>query len=52
MPRDSLAGLIEPMFRSAGPSQSRAAQTDSQNEHRTIDPNALKIPAPKGRNLH
>jgi len=28
MPRDSLAGLIEPMFRSAGASQSRAAQTD------------------------
>ena len=24
----------------------------SRSEHRTIDPHALKIPAPKGRNLH
>jgi hypothetical protein len=26
--------------------------TLSENSHRTIDPHALKIPAPKGRNLH
>jgi hypothetical protein len=31
---------------------SRAVRTAQHKSHRTIDPNALKIPAPKGRNLH
>ncbi len=51
MPRDSVAGLIEPMFSSAGGFDlSRCAL--NANSHRTIDPHALKIPAPKGWNLH
>jgi hypothetical protein len=37
-------GLIEPMLGSAG--VSRCAL--SRNSHRTIDPHALKIPAPNG----
>jgi hypothetical protein len=41
MLRDNLVGLIEPMF-----------STADAKSHRTIDPDALKIPAPKGRNLH
>jgi len=31
---------------------SRAVRTAQHKSHRTIDPHALKIPAPKGRNLH
>ena len=31
---------------------SRAVRTAQHKSHRTIDPDALKIPAPKGRNLH
>ena len=43
MLRDNLAGLI---VRAVG---NRTAPHES---HRTIDPNALKIHAPNGRNLH
>jgi hypothetical protein len=50
MLRDNLVGLIEPMFSSAG-AYPLALYTARQS-HRTIDPYALKIPAPKGRNLH
>ena len=49
MLRDNLVGLIEPMFSSAGAQSSRAAHCNRKS-HRTIDPHALKIPAPKGRN--
>jgi hypothetical protein len=49
MLRDNLVGLIEPMCNSAGETLSRCALPG--NCHRTIDPHALKIPAPKGRNL-
>ena len=48
--RDNLA-LIEPMFCSAG-ANPLALHTDNQKSHRTIDPHALKIPAPQGRTLH
>ncbi len=53
MLRDNLAGLIEPMLGSAGanPLALCIARQESQS-HRTIDPHTLKIPAPKGRNLH
>jgi hypothetical protein len=50
MLRDNLVGLIEPMLSSAGAILSRCALRGKS--HRTIDPHALKIPAPKGRNLH
>ena len=50
MLRDNLVGLIEPMLSSAG-AYTLALGTHG-NSHRTIDPHALKIPAPKGRNLH
>jgi hypothetical protein len=51
MLRDTLVGLIEPMISSAGGFiLSRSAL--NANSHRTIDPHALKIPAPQGRNLH
>jgi hypothetical protein len=50
MLRDNLAGLIEPMISSAGAYP--LALCTEPNRHRTIDPDALKIPAPKGRNLH
>jgi hypothetical protein len=43
-------GLIEPMLSSAG-GPSPALHADG-GSHRTIDPHALKIPAPQGRNLH
>ncbi len=47
MLRDSPAGLIEPIFRSAGVSSSRAVDTESQNKHRTIDPKCLENPPPR-----
>jgi hypothetical protein len=50
MPRDSLAGLIAPMFSSAG-ANVLALHTGNHKSHRTIDPHALKILAPQGRNL-
>ena len=50
MLRDNLVGLIEPMRISAGADP--LALSIHRNRHRTIDPYALKIPAPKGRNLH
>ena len=49
MLRDNLEGLIEPIA-AREPRLSRYAPV-SCNRHRTIDPHALKIPAPKGRNL-
>ena len=48
MLRDDLVGLIEPMLSSAGANPIALRG----RSHRTIDPHALKIPAPKGRNLH
>ena len=48
MLRDTLVGLIEPMRASAGAYHFRARCRISGTEHRTIDPNALKIPAPIG----
>ena len=51
MLRDNLVGLIEPMRISAG-ADPLALGIQNRNRHRTIDPHALKIPAPKGRNLH
>ena len=51
MLRDNLVGLIEPKAGSAG-AQVPALCSVSDTGHRTIDPHALKIPAPKGRNLH
>jgi hypothetical protein len=50
--RDNLAGLIEPMFDSAGAVlklRSRAVVTNKKGVHRTIDPVCLENPAPKGR---
>ena len=52
MLRDNLAGLIEPMFDSAGAVlklRSRAVVTNKKGVHRTIDPVCLENPAPKGR---
>ena len=51
MLRDNLVGLIEPMRNSAGVDPP-VLDIRTRNRHRTIDPYALKIPAPKGRNLH
>jgi hypothetical protein len=50
MLRDNLVGLIEPMLSSAGANP--LALRTATKKPRTIDPDALKIPAPKGRNLH
>jgi hypothetical protein len=42
-----------PMFSSAGAYPLALYTTDTeQKSHRTIDPDALKIPSRKGRNLH
>ena len=46
MLRDNLVGLIEPMLSSAGVDP--LALCMRGKSHRTIDPHALKIPAPKG----
>jgi len=52
--RQPCRGIIwrahEPMLSSAG-GPSPALHADG-GSHRTIDPHALKIPAPQGRNLH
>jgi hypothetical protein len=50
MLRDNLVGLIEPMLSSAGanPLALCAARKKPSDDR----PYALKIPAPKGRNLH
>ena len=51
MLRDNLVGLIEPMLSSAGAYP--LALCNDRNESSDDRPqNALKIPAPKGRNLH
>lgn len=50
MLRDTLVGLIEPMLRQRGSQSSRAVHCGEG--HRTIDPHASKIPAPKGRNFY
>ena len=51
MLRDNLVELIEPMHNSAG-TDLLALGIYRRNRHRTIASHALKIPAPKGRNLH
>ena len=51
MLRDTLVGLIEPMLCGAAVHCSRAGLSPCCRRHRTIDPNAWKIPAPQGRNL-
>ena len=49
MLRDNLVGLIEPMFSSAGANPlALFPATEGSSDDR---PDALKIPAPKGRNL-
>jgi hypothetical protein len=48
MPRDSLVGLIETMWLGAKVRLSRSFQKHIGS----VDPYALKIPAPKGRNIH
>ena len=51
MLRDNLAGLIEPMFDSAGAVlklRSRAVVTNKKRVHRTIDPVCLENPRPEG----
>jgi hypothetical protein len=48
MLRDTLLGLIEPMPASAGANHSRTGCPRYVSTHRTIDPDALKIPAPIG----
>jgi hypothetical protein len=50
MPRDNPEGSSGPMLSSAGGVLSRC--TINKRSHRMIDPHALKIPAPQGRNLH
>jgi len=52
MLRDNLVGLIEPMLSSAGAYPLALCTENQKRSHRTIDPHALNIPAPKGRNLH
>lgn len=49
MLRDTRVGLIEPMLAARVLVRSRSDR--KRNEHRTIDPHALKIPALKERNL-
>ena len=51
MLRDNLVELIEPMLNSAG-AHPLALSLHPSPKHRTIDSYTLKIPAPKGRNLH
>jgi hypothetical protein len=50
MLRDNLVGLIEPMISRAGanPLALRTATKKPSDDR----PHALKIPAPRGRNLH
>ncbi len=50
MPRDSPVGSSSRCSAAREPTLSRFALRGKS--HRTIDPDALKIPAPKGRNLH
>jgi hypothetical protein len=50
MLRDNLVGSSSRWLAAREPALSRCAPV-SRNRHRTIDPIALKIPAPKGRNL-
>ena len=48
MPRDSLVGLIEPMFRSAGASHSRAAHTRLAERPSDDRPQCLENFRPEG----
>ena len=49
MLRDNLVGLIEPMFNCVTARESTLSRCALPgNRHRTIDPHAFKIPAPKG----
>ena len=48
--RDNLVGLIEPMLSSAG--ANLLALCTARKKSSDDRPHALKIPAPKGRNLH
>ena len=50
MLRDNLAGSSSRCLAAREPILSRCALRGKS--HRTIDPHALKIPAPQGRNLH
>jgi hypothetical protein len=50
MLRDTRVGLIEPTLAAREFMLSRCKSEDI--EHRTIDPHASKIPAPKGRKLN
>jgi hypothetical protein len=50
MPRDNLAGSSSRCLAAREPILSRCALRGKS--HRTIDPYALKIPAPQGRTLH
>ena len=50
MLRDNLVGSSSRWLAARELTLSRCAPV-SRNRHRTIDPDALKIPAPKGRNL-
>ena len=51
MLRDNLAGLIEPM-RAARELNPHALFTEQKQSSDDRPQDALKIPAPKGRNLH
>jgi hypothetical protein len=53
MLRDNLVGLTEPMLGSARELTSLAllVQRTSRKSHRTIDPECLENPRPRGRNL-
>jgi hypothetical protein len=51
MLRDNLAGLIEPM-RAARELKPLALFTEQKKSSDDRPQDALKIPAPKGRNLH
>ena len=46
MLRDTRVGLIEPMLAARELMRSRSDM--KEDEHRTIDPHALKIPGPEG----
>jgi hypothetical protein len=50
MLRDNRVGLIEPMLTARETILSRCGL--KANRHRTIDPNALKIPARRAELLH
>jgi putative transposase len=52
-PQDMLAGRQAEIHAARDRKLEEArSQRQLRRQHRTIDPHALKIPAPKGRNLH